>query len=158
MSDNILRVSPDSDSNGNMLFDQILFLHDALLQAEEQRRLRLENPSMPRVEAVRQSMKSTEWEWAIGDMPKSNIVFSDYAFFAFDEKAKVCVSDMLPISSFLYVGKGYYLLVYADETKNVFWHESGKGVLASSRFVERYKKCGLTGLRFSDQSQPFWKR
>ncbi len=158
MSANVLRVSPDSDSNGNMLFDQVSFLHDALLQAEEQRRLKLENPSMPRAEAVRLSMKSAEWKWAIGDMPKANIVFSDYAIFAFDDKAKDCVSDMLPISSFLDIGKGYHLLVCADETKNVFWHESGKGVLASSQFVERYQKCGLTGLRFSDPSQHFWKR
>ena len=155
-------VSPIADDNGEFLFDQIAFEYDALQWTDDIRLARQNSPLLTRRDAVKLVTKNTLWHWAVGDMPLPDVAETDYCEFAFNAKAVECLSDVLEPDCFINIGHDRFLLIAEINNSvgdgiHVFLNEKGE-IMVDHVFKRKYIECGLTGLKFSDPSVPFWKR
>lgn len=159
---NMFVASPITNKKGMFLFDQIAFEYDALKWTDDIRAARQHNPSLSGREAVKLVTKDTRWHWAVGNMPSPDIAETDYCAFAFNARAMECLFGILDRDDFLDIGNGYYFLIYdknpqGRDDSHIFVNKNGETIV-DQVFKDRYVECGLTGLKFSDPSVPFWKR
>lgn len=159
---NMFVASPMTNKKGMFLFDQITFEYDTLKWTDDIRAARQCNPLLSRREAVKLVTKDTRWHWVVDNLPLPDIAETDYCAFAFNAKAMECLSGILDQDGFLDIGNGYWFMISDKDLQekhdtHVFLSRSGE-IVVDHVFKDSYMKCGLTGLKFSDPSVPFWKR